>query len=1129
MRIDRPSPAQAEASDPAKNAWVGANAGSGKTRVLTQRVARLLLAGASPARILCLTYTKAAAAEMQNRLFQMLGTWAMAPDDALSEQLRALSDGQGPSPTQLGQARRLFAEALETPGGLKIQTIHAFCDTLLRRFPLEAGVSPRFEVIDDRQVALLSDAIREQLALAAEISPGAAFDRIAGRLNEAGIGDLVNAVMAARSGFPDRPVEKAIAEVLGSVALGDPTSLRAAAVATLDRQVLAHLADQLSDSGSKADAGLAQTIALALDAPDPTATATHLLAGLLTQKGEVRSRRGLPTKAVLSRHPEAAETVDLLLAWAAGLTDAERRANAALRARDLDAFARAFLAAYGAAKADRALLDFDDLIERAEALLTRSDMAAWALWKLDGGIDHILVDEAQDTAPRQWAVIKAIAKEFHAGQGARDLTRTLFVVGDEKQSIYSFQGADPASFGESRAELGDWLTGMGQTLARPALETSYRSAPGILDFVDTVFEDGAGEGLTVSGDPIRHRAHRADDGAWVDLWPLVTSERAEQDRDWWRPVDQVAPGHAKTRLAKTLAAEIARMIAEEQLPPRADGPARPVTPGDILVLVARRDALANGLIRALKAQGVPVAGADRLSLSAELAVQDLLALAKIALTPSDDLTLAALLRSPLCEVSEEALFTLAHGREGARLWDRVQASEAHPEVAAMLSDMAGQADFLRPFEFLERALIRHDGRRRLIARLGPEAEDPVDELLAQALAFEGRAVPSLAGFVQWIEAGSVTVKREMDQADGQVRVMTVHGAKGLEAPVVILPDTMARPVGRGGALLLQAPGDTPLTLWPEAQNEDDAVTAAAREAAAARQKGEHRRLLYVALTRAEDWLILAGAGEPSRRRGTWFEMLSDAMERAGAPAVAPPPGLEGEAFRLLTGRSAAGQAPRQKPLAASIHEPPAWLCPALPEERPRRRSPSDLGSHTAAGGERTPQDALALGNAVHLLLEHLPRDAETARALLSRAMPHLQIGLAETAVRQALAVLSTPFAAEIFGSNSLAEVTLRLDLPGFEAGMVGRADRVLLQVDGIQVIDFKSDSSPPSSPAAVPVAYLAQLGAYRAALAQLYPDRGVSGAILWTETAVLMPIPSDLLGNALAAHAGPLDSDLSPP
>ena len=1130
----RPTEAQIAAADPGVSAWVGANAGSGKTRVLTQRVARLLLDGAKPERILCLTYTKAAAAEMQNRLFDLLGGWAMAPDEQLGSQLETIlgSDDAIADAGLLAKARRLFARALETPGGLKIQTIHAFCDALLRRFPLEAGVSPRFEVLDDRQSALMLRTIRAEMAAAAEAGSSDAFDRIAERLNEGAVDDLIAAALSARAAFTGADIEERLAAHFGDLAIKGAEATASERLASLDRDDLAVFTEWMTE-GTTTDQGHAATLASAIGhwGTDPVATCRSIASVFTTQKGEARSPERFPAKAVKESHPQAADFAARFTNWSLSLLAGLNAAEAASRARDLAVFEGDLLTRYGNAKAARALLDFDDLVSRAAALLTRSDMAAWALYRLDKGIDHILVDEAQDTAPGQWAVIRAIAQEFYAGASARDADRTLFVVGDEKQSIYSFQGAEPAAFGENRDFFQDWLKRMDKPLARPDLITSFRSAPGILDFVDHVFAGNDATGLTVDGGPIAHRAHRKTDAARIDLWPLVENDPEADRPPWWTPVDMAAPGNAKARLAALLAGEIKRMTEEDRLPPRDGRPGRCVRPGDILVLVQRRDALAQTLIRELKSRDLAAAGADRLTLAGELAVKDLMALVKVATTPADDLSLAALLRSPLCAVTEEMLFDLAHDRQGT-LWQSVTAPDTPvPEVAAMLCDMAGQADYLRPYEFLERALIAHDGRRRLLARLGNEAEDPIDELLVQALAYESRETPTLAGFTAWIEAGDIQVKREMEQGAGEVRVMTVHGAKGLEAPVVILPDTMAAS-GRGNRpALFRASADAsapPLMLWPQAKALDDPVTAAARAGADAREVAERKRLLYVALTRTEDWLILCGAGAPKDAGTRWYGALERGMDRMGGDQPAPGPEGLGDIRRIDHLPVPVTGAPQTEPTTIIAMRPARaiWLTPAQREARPARASPSSLFPHEEAGGAGAGRAAaLAHGNAVHALLERLPeadradRPALAAR-LLAKEFPALGAVAATAATDEALRVLSAPFAAEVFGAGTLAEASIGLDLPQISPALrLGRIDRLLIGSTRILVVDFKTDASPPAESKGIPKPYLAQLACYRTALAAIYPERLVETAILWTALPTLMAVDNSQLATSLVEFA----------
>ncbi|GMG82915.1 double-strand break repair helicase AddA [Paralimibaculum aggregatum] len=1127
MSRQGPTPAQAEAADPASSAWVSANAGSGKTRVLAERVARLLLAGEAPERILCLTYTRAAAVEMQSRLFRMLGGWTMAPDAALAEDLERLSGGTAPAgAAALARARRLFAAALETPGGLKIQTIHAFCTQLLQRFPLEAGVSQRFTVLDDRDTAQIVAEICRQLALAAEAGEaGTGFDAVAARLSDELFDSLVKAVLAARPAFAAPLREEDLARLFGAEALLPRAEIVARALAEVDWPALTGLGAAMAAAGkSMGRPGALIAEAAERAAREPEAALEALQAVFLTDKFEPRKRGRFPTKAVLEAVPAGDALTDEMIAWAVAVRARLNGAEMAARTRDLHRFAAALIGRYEAAKAARGALDFADLVARAAALLTRAETRAWVLYRLDRGIGHILVDEAQDTAPEQWQVVAAIAEEFFAGDAGQAVRRTLFAVGDEKQSIYSFQGADPASFERMRAGFAARLSGLGEALAEPALVTSFRSAPGILRFVDTVFAEGA-ETLTSRG-AVTHEASRREDGARIDLWPLIEPDTAKADPPaWWEPAAAAPNPRPKAQLAALLADEIARMVAGQRQPSRGGRPGAPVTPGDILVLVRKRDLLAQDLIRGLKERGVPVAGADRLSLSAGLAVKDLLALLKVALLPEDDLSLAAVLRSPLFDISEAALFALAHGREG-RLWDALMAAPDHAGAAALLSDIAAQADFLRPYELLERVLIRHGGRRRLVARLGPEAEDLVDELLDQALAFEAAQVPTLAGFVAWIEAAELSIKREMEAAGGAVRVMTVHGAKGLEAPVVILADTVHQRETGTRSPVLPAEGGGP-ALWMPKRAEEDPLAAATREAHAARAEAEQDRLLYVALTRAEDWLILCGAGAEGTARNSWYGRLEAAMKALHAAALPAPGGEPGAEMLRLEDR------PVPAPEAATdtrIPEPALPIAlpgPAPAEPREIRRTPSELlGAGEPSGGTgRGREAALAHGRAVHRLLELLPeapaegRPALAAR-LLAAEMPALDAAARAAALSEAEAVLAAPWAAEVFGPGSLAEAAIALDLPALSRRrMLGRIDRLMVAPAHVLVIDIKTDRLVPDRPGEVGAPYLAQLGAYAAALAPIWPGREVRAAFLWSAGCALMEVPPGLLEAALARAA----------
>ena len=1127
---DAASQRQVEAAAPDFSTWLAANAGSGKTRVLTDRVARLLLNGVAPERILCLTYTKAAASEMQNRLFARLGGWAMLKEDALRKELARLGEEDRLDSARLRRARTLFARAIEAPGGLKIQTIHAFCAGLLRRFPLEAGVTPGFSEMEDRAGALLRAEIVERMAEGPE---AAVVEALAAQADDSALEALTAEIVTHREGFA-QPLgwEDALA-LFGLPPGTDEASVEARVFLGGERALLDALIPALLDSGGndeKAGQRLARLGALGIDAlPE---LERLFLYGAKTKAPFAAKIGGFPTKR--AREGAFAPHVPALEAFmerVEAAREARLSLEAARRTHALHAFARPFLETLEAEKQRRGWLDFDDLILHARRLLSDPAVADWVLFRLDGGLDHILVDEAQDTSPEQWAVIELLAREFTAGEGARpDARRSLFVVGDKKQSIYSFQGADPGAFDRMQAEFARRLEGSERPLQSLSLDHSFRSSPAILGLVDATFEGRAEAGFS-GGEP--HIAFKEDMPGRVDLWPVVPQAGKPEDEPWYAPVDRTGESHHAVRLARRIADEIARMIESgAPVAKAADGAPgwrlEPVRPGDIMVLVQRRSELFQEIIRACKARGLPVAGADRLKLGAELAVRDLGALLQVLDLPEDDLSLAAALRSPLFGLSEQALFDLAHRRHERHLWQALtRRKDEFPEAYAMLDDLMAEAEFLRPYDLVERILIRHDGRRRLIGRLGEEAQDGIDALLAQALAYERGEVPSLTGFLQWMQAEDQEIKRQMDAAGDRIRVMTVHGAKGLEAPVVILPDSGKRDIRLGDKLVAEG-GDV---LWSMPAEEAPARLRAAREAAVAALEAERDRLLYVAMTRAESWLIVAAAGDLGKDGRAWHDQVRVGLERLGAAAHDFGfPGEDAPGLRLEHGHWGAAEAPEATPGT----EPPAlpgWASrPAPPVAAAAETlSPSDLGGAKALPGEAgLDEEAAKLrGTRLHLLLEHLPaapRDAWEALAarLLGQPPEPAPAGELRALLSEARGVLDAPELAALFAPETLAELPVSAALSELGGRRIhGTIDRLVVTPDRLLAVDFKTNAAVPARPEDVPDGLLRQMGAYAAALEQVFPGREAETAIVWTRSATLMALPRDLVSAALRRAGSP--------
>ncbi|MGH1446023.1 MAG: double-strand break repair helicase AddA [Cognatishimia sp.] len=1113
MKRDDATERQVQAARPDASTWLSANAGSGKTRVLTDRVARLLLQGVQPQHILCLTYTKAAASEMQNRLFKRLGAWAMKNDDGLRGELIELGvdgiiDGQ-----RLREARTLFARAIEAPGGLKIQTIHSFCSSLLRRFPLEAGVSPLFKEMEDRAAALLREDIVGDMA---DGDDATLVSDLAQHFTGESFEKLTSEIVRHAPSF-SRPVSQE--ELFAQLNLDPETSEDAIKQDVFlggEADLIATLIEVLK-TGGKTDAKAAEKLAaLSGIGYDALPQLESLFLTGATAKEPFTAKIGsFPTKKLRTDHPDLIAKIEKLMMR---VEDARAQRLALANARRslvLWRFAHCFLGLYENHKQRLGWLDFDDLIHRARNLLSDQAVAEWVLYRLDGGIDHILVDEAQDTSPVQWQVIERLAQEFTAGSGARDETqRTIFVVGDKKQSIYSFQGADPAEFDRMRREFGERLHGADQPLQTLELEYSFRSSDAVLRVVDACFN------LRPDSDFEQHIAFNSDLPGRVDLWPVVEKSESPEEGDWYDPVDRLSETHHTVYLAQNIAREIKRMIRDKVTIPSKKGDdglyrQRPVRAGDFLILVQRRSDLFQEIIRACKAAKLPIAGADRLKVGAEMAVKDLSALLNFLATPEDSLSLATILRSPLFNWSEQQLFDLAHRRSTPLLWQALRDRGGEfPETMAVLSDLMSKTDFLRPYDLIERVLTRHDGRRKLLARLGNEAEDGINALLSQALSYERSSVPSLTGFLVWMETDDLEIKRQMDSASDQIRVMTVHGSKGLEAPIVIMPDTGKRLI-RSTDQIIES-GE--LSLWNTASATAPKTIADAREELFKAQRAERLRLLYVAMTRAEKWLIVAAAGDLDKAGDSWYQIVEAGMKSAGAT---PCDFRFGEGLRYShgdwSGPVEEGEAAADKDmpdLAPYFWKPAPVVEPAL-----ETLSPSDLGGAKALAGEAGLDEEAAKkrGRQIHLLLEHLPnlptdRWQEYAPKILENGGDPDDDGW-PSLLQEAKKVLQSTDLKGIFAAETLAEVSLTAELA--DRRLHGTVDRLIVTDDEIIAIDFKTNAVAPTRPEQVPEGLLRQMGAYAHALAQIYPRRRISTALLWTKTAELMPLPHELVTTAL--------------
>jgi len=1109
---------QARATDPLAHVWLSASAGTGKTQVLAARVFRLLLRGVDPDAILALTFTKAGAAEMASRINRRLAAWVRMPAGQLIADLDAL--GEKPTPALQARARTLFASVLDAPGGgVRIQTIHGFCQGLLAAFPVEAGLAPGFRPLEAREEAILGrDALARMLA-GGDDRTVQVVGALSRRLGEGGAEQFLTSCAHAADALEQLPsgiapfIRRALD--LPSGYLADYVAEQTAAFDPAGALRIA-AANRAWNTATGRDAAARIDAWLARDPAERAETLGDLASVVLKADGDLRKA----SAKLIAAEPDYERLAAEMGEWAHELAGIETRgAYAELLADGLDV-GRTYARAYALAKRRGGGVDFDDLIARAVALLSQPGIGDWVRYKLDQQTEHVLIDEAQDTNARQWTIVRSLVEEFFVGRGLyAPRTRTLFTVGDYKQAIFGFQGTDPINFeaaeryfGARAADvLGDDAMPEGERglpFSRLSLTHSFRSTRPVLEFVDAAVAAVPAPGMGV--DDLRHHDSEVRGPGRVTLWPPVVAGAAvEEGEESW--VDD-----AVRENAKRIAVQVRDWLRDGLM---LGSKGRRLRPEDVMILVKRRGELASLLVARLYAEGVPVAGVDRLRLNAPLGVQDLLAAVRFCLQPDDDLSLASLLVSPLIGWTQDELMLAAVERTTS-LWRHLGRTQSSHRLAP-LNAMLARADVATPYAFLEELLSGPlDGRRRLLLRLGAEARDPIEELLNSALAFETASAPSLQRFLDWFDRGDVEIVRDPSQPLDAVRVMTAHGAKGLQAPLVILADACLDPTGAPRSVLrwTHDPALPPIPVFRPRKGERAGPLADAMALADRRELEEHWRLFYVAATRAEEQLIVAGSLGP-RARGLPPELSWYAAAQRGLATL---PTREESGTTIFDGvepQAAIRARPARASDVAERSMLPEWARRAAPQEaRPARPlAPS------AVEGDHVPDPppaadarwAAERGTLIHRLLERLPSVAPDRRRAAADHWLAASARLSDPDRREEVAtavcrVLSDDRFADLFGPAALAEAPLTAVLPDGHV-VAGTVDRLLVSEDHVRVIDYKTGRFVPPGLAQVPDYHLAQMAAYVAALGVIFPDRRVEAALLYTGGPVLFDLPRAML------------------
>ena len=1099
------------ALNPEASVWVEASAGTGKTRLLTDRVLSLLLHGKAPEKILCLTYTTAAAAEMSTRIMLRLSRWGSMKDADLQAELsEIIADKINDNLMQ--KARRLFTKTLENP--VKIQTIHAFCQSILRRFPLEANVPQGFELIDERTAQEILKYCRAEILREDGGAENKSINFLAKNTSFNGFLGTLEKITGLRGKieniFKNKSPEQVIAEIYNVLSINPETEnnqnifLESQCVdEAFDRKSILSSARKMLDEGTKTDQGKANLILswLEKNTSGERAKEFHLYKrAFLKDDGDVYA--ALCTKKLGEKNPEIITILQKEAMRIIAVLDKKNRIALCEATIHILNIAQKLIKKYSAEKRRRRALDYHDLIDSVRYLLRFSGQIAWVLFKLDGGIDHILVDEAQDTSQTQWEIITAISNEFFSGEGATEELRTIFVVGDKKQSIYSFQGANLETFRAIRNYLESQVKAVGQVWEKVNLTLSFRSTPAVLECVDAVFNTtNAWNGVKENTDEsLAHRAFRAGQGGSVEILPL-TKIYPETDGEKKK---------VNKKLAEELADKIEKTLDEKEMLLSKN---RPICAGDIMILFRRRGRLFHALSHELKTRNIPVSGIDRMVLTKELSVMDLIALGQVMLLPEDDLNLAIVLKSPLIGLSEEELFEVSYGREkNKNLWTHLGDGRFR-HIKKQLEIWRELALINTPYHFYTEILDVYEGRKKIIKRLGELARDPLEEFIDLSRQYEKKHLPSLQGFLSWLNAAEVEIKREMEQSNPyQVRLMTVHGSKGLQAPIVILPDTIVSSTGgnsKGAGTFLEQDN---LLFWMQSKGKMGCdFTRKIAERDNLKEQEERNRLLYVAMTRAEDRLIICGALPANRKKLSdkdWYQQAFSAFESNALSHADSKGDGERKSYFLTnsqTDKPSESDDEYKEEKMPHSYENIDWIFKKIEDKKTtetnKKTKASTLVFLHPLSTIQPRKKAMERGTLIHKLLEFLPdiekekRESLGAKYLANYAQEFLETDRTKI-LNDVLELMENPEFSMCFDAGSRAEVSIEGIIDGEK--IVGQIDRLFVQNDNVYIVDYKTGTSPEITEK-IPDSYVKQMQHYKELVAQIYPSKQIKCALLWVE------------------------------
>jgi ATP-dependent helicase/nuclease subunit A len=1105
--------------NPSQSAWVMAHAGSGKTYALVKRVIALLLSNATPQSIWCLTYTNNAATEMQERLHSKLDELACLEDASLKQALAEyLGDANaGVSDAHCQKIRAIAADIMLPGQGIICTTMHGLCQKLLRIFALESGMLPDFTLLDaETQRSLLYQAIDAVFAHGLQVQKGALFealDHVASIAKYDTVKSRLKKILSRRDLLSQALLQAGSVENLHQAVFDVCHAENGANTDDILAEIQAQTLPQMRaiyealGEGKTQDKTKARAIKIWLDTPcDPdhlTKAWQRYLTVFYDSKSKLREK--LFNKGTLVEDGALAQA---FAREQMRVADALEKLSAQALAQDSSAMLSLAITAldhYHALKAKPGMLDFDDLLLSMLQLVENPVTLGHVMRKLDYRLEHILLDEAQDTSPVQWRILSHLIEEIcHTAPRKSTVPRSLFVVGDVKQSIYSFQGAAPQMMQAKHAAFSALYQGHEMAFQTASLNVARRNVPLILQLVDKVANNMSVQpGLLEEG--ITHVPWRKNAPGMIALHPLCESEKINVPGGFHMPTAYHLGGRAQNKLAQNIAQMITDWLKNNR---RYLANGQEVCASDIMIIVRNRGHLVPAIIRALEAANIPVAAIDRLVLSQHIMVLDILALIAWIYQPDDDVSLAQVLRSPMFSLSEEALFALANNRDGS-LFDALCESEKHQSICLLLADFQAQKD--QPiYAWLSHLFYTHELVKPYLERLGNALQEVVDALMEYAANLHGKAESHLLHFMRHMRQAEQVIKHEETTPDA-VRILTVHGAKGLEAPIVILADTTSMPQMHKEEIYYTDYGDETLPLC--AMQEISKQARLLKTTKEAKQKSlmhEYYRGLYVAITRARDELYIFGLKPKSASGDSWYEVIKTAMNTMD------------DAQEDASGILSITQKPASLHAEITAHQPspldgdlPDWLHARIAPEAVRiTLTPSHVGAlfdldvspadYAVFSAQKLQSNARDYGNALHAVLQWVDCNTpnqQLQKALILQALPEADIKLAMQCIAQ---LWNDVEIANLWQKPAQKEqpIYAQLAFNGVCYDVTGVVDRLIILPDTVMILDYKTALNIPKSDA-IPVQYLAQMALYKAVLKEIYPQKNIRTALLWTHVARL--------------------------